>query len=175
MDTNDLNRRIRYAFMLDDNRVLELFMLAGYPADLDSVASWRQKPGDDGFADCPADAVNALLNGLIIQKRGPRPDSKQQKQSVPVQNRRSVSGLESGQDSALNDNNTVLKQLRIAMALRTEEVHKMITDGGGKLGNAEVNALFRKPDSRNYRRCGDQVLRWFLAGVAGNRDSSENR
>jgi len=53
-----------------------------------------------------------------------------------------------------------------ALSLRSEEVHALIQEGGGKLAAAEVGAFFRKPDHRNYRSCGDQVMRWFLNGLA---------
>jgi len=68
------------------------------------------------------------------------------------------------------DNNEVLKRLRIALSLKADEVGALINAGGGKLGKSEVNALFRNPSARNYRRCGDQVLRWFLTGLAKKRD-----
>ncbi|WP_016599899.1 DUF1456 family protein, partial [Yersinia pestis] len=29
----------------------------------------------------------------------------------------------------------------------------------------ELNALFRKEGSKNFRPCGDQVLRYFLKGL----------
>ena len=30
---------------------------------------------------------------------------------------------------------------------------------------AELNALFRSPEHKNYRACGDQLLRNFLRGL----------
>jgi len=35
---------------------------------------------------------------------------------------------------------------------------------------SEASALFRKPDARNYRECGDQVLRQFIAGLVKRRE-----
>lgn len=164
MDTNDLNRRIRYALSLDDADAQSLMNLAGYPqVTPEQMAAWRSKETDPGFQICPEESIIALLDGLILDRRGPRnsPDAALQV-SEPV--------AEDDKPAHL-DNNTVLKQLRIALSLRTDDVHAMISAGGGRLGKTEVSALFRKTSARNYRRCGDQVMRWFLAGVALQRDS----
>ena len=106
-----------------------------------------------------------MLDGLIIQRRGPRDDGKTEAVSTVPSD-----ALDNNRDAL--DNNEVLKQLRIALSLKAEDVHALIKHGGGRLGKSEVNALFRKPSARNYRRCGDQVLRWFLTGLANQRRES---
>lgn len=166
MDINDLNRRVRYAFSLDDADVLSALQLAKYEAPAESVTAWRLKEGDEGFQPCPAAALYALLDGLIVQRRGAREPSQANQRDTEANTR---ANIDSPEDAI--DNNEVLKRLRIALSLKTDEVGDLITQGGGKLGRSEVNALFRKPSARNYRRCGDQVLRWFLSGLAKNRQS----
>ncbi|MFK7890232.1 MAG: DUF1456 family protein [Granulosicoccus sp.] len=167
MNTNDLNRRLRYALSLDDKSVQELLGLGNYAADITQISAWRKQPEDDNFEECPGQAIDALLEGLIVKNRGPSPTA-------------AVTAAESEGASLANreaesrrfpeiDNNTLLKQLKIALSLRTDEVQQLIHEGGGKLGKSEVNALFRRPSARNFRRCGDQVLRWFLAGLAARR------
>ena len=155
MDCNDLNRRVRYALMLDDADVAQILGLTGYQVEEQQLIGWRMKEGQDGHIACPPAALSAMLDGLIVQRRGPREDGKTDAQSTI-------------QRDTL-DNNDVLKQLRIALTLKAEDVHLLIQQGGGKLTKSEVNALFRKSSARNYRRCGDQVLRWFLAGLAKQR------
>jgi len=68
------------------------------------------------------------------------------------------------------DNNIVLKQLRIALSLRSDDVHAILKDGGSALSASEAGALFRKPEARNFRQCGDQVLRQFIAGLVVRRE-----
>lgn len=157
MDCNDLNRRVRYALMLDDADIAKILDLAGHQASLAQIVGWRLKEGQEGYIDCPPSALSAMLEGLIIQRRGARDDGNA---NAPMTSR--------GPRNAL-DNNDVLKQLRIALSLKAEDVHALIQQGGGKLGKSEINALFRKASARNYRRCGDQVLRWFLTGLARQR------
>ena len=163
METNDLNRRIRYALSLDDADTLALLTLANYsPVSLEKVTAWRLKESDPGYQRCPEHSILALLDGLILDRRGP--PAAGDKSAAPSQN----SGIKK---NATLDNNTVLKQLRIALSLRTEDVHALISAGGGRIGKTEINAFFRKVGARNYRRCGDQVMRWFLAGIAQQRES----
>lgn len=157
MDCNDLNRRVRYALMLDDSDIAQVLGLADHQASLEQIVGWRLKEGEEGHIVCPPSALYAMLEGLIIQRRGAREDGKADAPTTSTVPRNAL------------DNNDVLKQLRIALSLKAEDVHALIQQGGGKLGKSEINALFRKASARNYRRCGDQVLRWFLTGLARQR------
>lgn len=162
MDNNDFYRRIRYALQLDDADTLALLAKAGAGCDQEQVATWRIKEGQPYFQACPTEIVSAMLDGLILDRRGPPPESSKSKEgdmAAPL--KKSLPGL---------DNNVALKQLRIALSLKADEVHALIVKGGGKIGKSEVNALFRNSTARNYRRCGDQVLRWFLNGLASTRE-----
>ena len=169
MDCNDLNRRVRYALMLDDADVAQTLDLAGLDAGQHQIVGWRLKEGQDGHIACPPVALIAMLNGLIIQRRGARDDS--EAAAVPTTPREAPAP----DNRDVLDNNEVLKKLRIALSLKAEDVHALIQQGGGKLGKSEVNALFRKTSARNYRRCGDQVLRWFLTGLANERREQGQR
>ncbi len=153
MDTNDYIRRIRYALMLDDAEAQKLMKLGGVNASTEQVVAWRLKEGEAEYSQCPDSSLAALLSGLILDRRGPPPESAGSKPPTPER----------------LDNNLMLKQIRVALSLRTEDVHSLIKTGGGKLGPTEVSAFFRKPDHRNYRSCGDQVMRWFLNGLASKR------
>lgn len=176
MDTNDINRRVRYALSLDDGDVLELLSLAQFPATASLVSAWRLKEADDGFAPCPPDALESMLAGLITQRRGPVEPVLHKEagsgSSVGSSVKRTVSD-NTARPPGVVDNNALLKQLRIALSLKTDDVQELIVAGGGKLSKSEVSALFRKPDARNYRRCGDQVLRWFLNGLTKLREENE--
>ncbi len=63
-------------------------------------------------------------------------------------------------------NNMILKKLRVAFTLREEAMHDIINSVGFSVSKPEMSALFRKEDHKNYRECGDQLLRYFLKGLA---------
>jgi hypothetical protein len=62
-------------------------------------------------------------------------------------------------------NNDILKKLRIALKLRDTDIIEILKLAGMELSPAELSAFFRAPDQRNYKECGDQVLRRFLDGL----------
>jgi len=139
--------------MLDDSEAQKLMKQGGVDASLEQIVAWRLKEGEADYSPCPDTSLAALLSGLILDRRGPPPENANIQHPVPER----------------LDNNLLLKQLRVALSLRTDDVHSLIIAGGGKLAPSEVSAFFRKPDHRNYRSCGDQVMRWFLNGLASKR------
>ncbi len=62
-------------------------------------------------------------------------------------------------------NNDILKKIRIALKLKDSDIIEIVDLAGFEVSKAELSALFRKPDHRNYRECGDQFLRRFLDGL----------
>ena len=62
-------------------------------------------------------------------------------------------------------NNDILKKLRVALQLKDEDVQKILKLSDFEISISEINALYQKPDHRNYKDCGDQLLRNFLDGL----------
>lgn len=62
-------------------------------------------------------------------------------------------------------NNDILKKLRVAHKLRTEDIVKIIGLAGLKVNKGQLNDLFRSDDHPSYVPCGDQILRNFLNGL----------
>jgi len=62
-------------------------------------------------------------------------------------------------------NNDILKKLRIALKLKDTDILDILKLASMELSVSELNAFFRTPDHRNYKECGDQVLRRFLDGL----------
>lgn len=148
MLTNDILRRVRYALDLKDAAVREIFTLAGRPIRDEELRTIFTKEDEEGFEACPDSLARAFFNGLIIMRRGP--SEKTGGDDVPA-------------SSALT-NNDVLWYLRIAMKMRDDDVHAILEKVDVHMGKSEMSALFRKKGHDNYRACGDQFLRNFLAG-----------
>ena len=62
-------------------------------------------------------------------------------------------------------NNDVLKKLRIALELKDTDIIEILKLASFQITKSELSALFRTPDHRNYKECGDQILRNFLNGL----------
>jgi uncharacterized protein YehS (DUF1456 family) len=91
---------------------------------------------------------NQFLAGVVTSYRGPRPDGEQ----PPI-------------PSGPVSNNRILRALRIAFELRDVDVQACLRAAGREVSKAELSALFRREDHRNYQPCGDQFLRNFLRGL----------
>jgi len=63
------------------------------------------------------------------------------------------------------DNNDILKKIRIALELKDSDIIEILKLADFEITKAELNALFRKEGHRNYKDCGDQLLRRFLNGL----------
>lgn len=149
MINNDVLRSIRYMLDLSDNKVVEIVRLAdpAFVVEKDDVRAFLLKEDEPGYLAC-SDAVLAhFLDGLIIHRRG-------RDESVPL---RPVEKRVS--------NNVVLKKLRVAFELRDVDMHQVFVDAGLPVSKPELSALFRQPGHKNYRPCGDQLLRNFLKGL----------
>jgi len=149
MINNDVLRSIRYMLDLSDNRVVGIIHLAdpSFAVEKEDVHAFLSKEGEPGYLPC-SDAVLAhFLDGLIIHRRG-RDESLPLR---PVEKRIS--------------NNVVLKKLRVAFELKDMDMHEVFVQAGLPVSKPELSALFRQPGHKNYRPCGDQLLRNFLKGL----------
>lgn len=83
---------------------------------------------------------------------------------------------------AMLSNNDILKKIRIALALRDEDMLHILALAGFKMTKGALNDLFRHEDHVGYVVAGDQVLRNFLDGLIiykrgpkGQSKAAENR
>ena len=65
----------------------------------------------------------------------------------------------------LMKNNDILKKLRIALNLKDTDIIEILKLADFEITKSELSALFRNEDHRNYKECGDQILRRFLNGL----------
>ncbi len=62
-------------------------------------------------------------------------------------------------------NNDILKKIRVALELRTEDMIHILSLVDFKITKGALGDLFRHEDHPNYVEAGDQVLRNFLNGL----------
>lgn len=72
-------------------------------------------------------------------------------------------------------NNDILKKIRVALSLRTEEVIQILSLVDFHITKGALGDLYRHEDHPNYQEAGDQILRRFLDGLVlykrGQQDS----
>ncbi len=149
MINNDVLRSIRYMLDLGDSKVVEIIRLADadFPIAKEDVQAFLKKDDDAGHVACSDRVLAHFLDGLIIYYRG-RNDGLLPR---PVEKRIT--------------NNVVLKKLRVAFELKDVDMHQAFEDAGFPVSKPELSALFRQPDHKHFRLCGDQMLRNFLKGL----------
>ncbi|WP_271853781.1 DUF1456 family protein [Planococcus maritimus] len=157
MDNNDVLIRLRYALDLKNSDVKEIFALGGEKVDavdVPLILTKTPEPEDEGAeANIPLanDQLERFLNGLITFNRGPKPGD-----SGPPE----VSGE--------HVNNLVLKKLRIALELTSEDLLDLWKLAGINVSKGELGAFLRKEGHKNYKELGDQLMRNLLKGITLN-------
>jgi len=147
MLNNDVLRSVRYMLNLNNDQMVAILALTGTEVLPAKIATWVKKEDEEGFSNCPDIVMAQFLNGLIYFRRG-KDDSK----PAPKIERKIT-------------NNIVLKKLRIAFELKSDDVLDILTEQQFRISMPEITAMMRNPDHKNYRECGDQFLRYFLRGL----------
>lgn len=148
MINNDVLRSVRYMLNLHNDQLLAILALMDTTVTPEEMAGFVKKEDEAGFRPCPDVVMGYFLHGLIISKRG-QDDS----QPAPVIERRIT-------------NNIILKKLRIAFSLKSTDIQTILQSQDFRISQPEITAMLRAPGHKNYRPCGDQVLRYFLKGLA---------
>ena len=149
MINNHVLRSIRYALNISEPKTVEIIKLAGCEVDRSAIADLLKKEDEEGYVECSDATLSAFLDGLIVYRRG-----------------ESKGGLGQGlKSNAPLHNNDILKKLRIAFELKEKDLHEIMVLAEFSISKPELSALFRKEGQKNYRKCGDQVIRNFLKGL----------
>ncbi len=149
MINNDVLRSIRYMLDLSDIKVVEITQLAdpSFALSKEDVLAFLAKDEEPGYMECSDRMLVRFLDGLVLHYRG------QDESAPPRPLTKRVS------------NNLVLKKLRVAFELKDVDMHQAFIDAGHPVSKPELSALFRQPEHKNFRVCGDQLLRNFLKGL----------
>ncbi len=150
MTYNDILRRLRYALNINDRSMLEIFGHGGHSIELQGLKDLLKKEDEQGYSVCSGKVLRAFLDGFIIFKRG-----RQEPATGPTKR----------PDPQLT-NNGILRKIRIALALKEDDMLGILQLANIRLSKSELSAFFRDKDHKNYKACGDQVLRNFLQGLA---------
>ena len=146
MTNNDVLRRMRFIFDMNDKKVIKLFALGGHEASRTEISDWLKPDEDDACKNLNDRLLARFMNGLIIDRRGKK------------------DGVEMVAEKRM-DNNLVLRKLKIALNLTSDQMLDMIALTDFEMSKHELSAFFRKPGHKHYRVCKDQILRNFIHGM----------
>ena len=146
MINNDVLRRIRFTFDLNDDKMMAICKLGGLPATREQISDWLKRDEDPAFQVCKDVEMAVFLNGFIIKNRGAKGDA------VPEPEQRLT-------------NNMIFKKLKIALNMKDDDVLAVLSAAECPISKHELSAFFRSPAHKHYRECKDQLLRNFLKGL----------
>jgi uncharacterized protein YehS (DUF1456 family) len=167
MENNDILIRLRYALDIKNVDMVEIFKLGGIDVTREEVLKilTKSKDSDDNEAElgaeenedqikCNDSMLESFLNGFITFKRGKQDPKPGQATDAPqLKTKERV-------------NNLLLKKLKIALALTSEDMIDILAVAGVNITKGELSALLRKEGHKNYKECGDRYARNFLKGLA---------
>ncbi|WP_066320124.1 DUF1456 family protein [Bacillus sp. FJAT-29814] len=158
MDNNDILIRLRYALEIKNKEMAEIFKLGGMDVTVPEVIqilTKTEEDEDDFQIKCNNSMLNSFLNGLIVYKRG-------KQEPKPGQPDTPEPPLKNG----ANVNNLLLKKVKIALSLTTEDMLDIFDKAGITVTKGELGALLRREGHKNYKECGDKFARNFLKGLS---------
>ena len=147
MTNNDILKRIRYTFDYSDTEMIDLFAMGGEEVTRAQISDWLKKELDDDFRDLDDKGLATFLNGLIVERRGPRTDGKQMEP-----------------EDRLN-NNIILKKIKIALDLKTDDILDLFKSIDKKMSPHELSSFLRNHKQSQYRPFQDQYLRNLLTAL----------
>lgn len=168
MNNNDILIRLRYALDIKDTDMMEIFKLGGIAITKEELQRILLKPknnsnidsedefiANDDMKKCNNYMLESFLNGFIIFIRGQQETKpgEPKKQAFMIKDNKAV-------------NNVLLKKVKIALSLTSEDMLDILKAAGANLSNSELSAVLRKEGQRNYKECGDRYVRCFLKGLA---------
>lgn len=147
MKNNDVLRRLRYALDISDVKMVEIFQKSDFKTDIIQVKNMVKKEDEEDFFNINDRIMTLFLDGFIIYKRGENPN-----QTVVKKEKRLT-------------NNDILKKLKIALNLKSEDILEILTIAENPISKSELAAVLQKKDHKNYKECGDKYIKKFLQGL----------
>ncbi len=147
MDNNTVLRSLRYTFDFNDDKMIEVYGLAGLTVSRGEVCAWLKPETESDFKAIYDQQLAGFLNGLIILNRGKKDDK-----IPPIEKK--------------INNNLVFRKIKIALSLKDNDILDILKLADFKFSKHELSAIFRNPNQSQYKACKDQLLRNFLHGLA---------
>ena len=146
MTNNDILRRMRYIFDLQDEKMMELLSHSDASVSRSQMSDFLKKEDDEEYQSCSDVQLAIFLNNFIDEKRGKK------------------EGAQPKLEKHLT-NNIILRKLKIALNFQESDMLETMALADFIISKHELSALFRKKGHKHHRICKDQILRNFLKGL----------
>lgn len=156
MDNNDILRRLRFILDLSDDAMIDTYGKGGESVSRAEISDWLKKEEDEAYDVVVDENLAVFLNGLIVNFRGKKDGE------TPIA------------ETEL-DNNIILRKLKIAFNLESEQVVALMKIGGQDVSTSELGSFFRKVSHAKYKPCNDQYLRALLKGLQEKRRGKKKK
>lgn len=74
MSNNDIIKKLRVALELNNEDIIHILELVNFKVTKSELGSFFRSEDHPNFKPCGDQILRNFLNGLVIYKRGPRPD-----------------------------------------------------------------------------------------------------
>lgn len=147
MKNNDILRRLRYALDISDVKMVEIFAKSDYKTSTEQIKNMLKKEDDEDFFNINDRIMTLFLDGFVIFKRGTNSNDKEIKKEKRL------------------TNNDILKKIKIALSLRSEDILELMELAQSPISKSELGAVLQKKDHKNYKECGDKYIKKLLEGL----------
>jgi uncharacterized protein YehS (DUF1456 family) len=147
MTNNEILHLLAKALAQTEESLAATFALGGESLTGAEALARTRVLDTEGAEACTSEQLGRFLDGLILEKRGPRETKGPPRDTVEL------------------TNNAILKKLRIALNLKEADMLRIFEKGGSPTTSMALSPLFRKPGNKRYRPCSDAMLKSFLAGL----------
>tara|TARA_R110002167_G_scaffold132972_3_gene317483 strand:- start:5599 stop:6078 length:480 start_codon:yes stop_codon:yes gene_type:complete len=143
MTNNEVLQHIRYIFAFSNEKISAIFKLAECTKTDDEINNFFCKNGEPAFTRIADNVLASFLDGLIIEFRGAK------------------AGAQAQLEQVIN-NNIIFNKVKIALALKADEIISLLSSAELTLSKHELSAFFRKPEHKHFRSCNDDTLLKFF-------------
>ena len=143
MTNNDILRRIRFIFNYSESKMMSIYNLTDFKTDEIHITNWLKREDEESYVEMEDVDLATFLDGLIIEKRGKRDG-------------------ESPKPEKVLNNNIILRKIKIALNLTSDEMLELLHSQDKKISKHELSAFFRNSNHNSYKPCLDQYLRNLL-------------
>jgi len=152
MNNTDRLIKISNALAFETLDIVEMFELSDVEISEEAVEHIFK---DNGEKQIQYEMLEAFLNGIIVFNRGERKlkPGEEKRKPMEIADPRST-------------NNIVLKKLKIAFSLSSEDMLNLIQSGGVVVSKDKLSALFRKEGHKSYKYCKDIYVEGLLKALS---------